>query len=121
MTMMMMMMMMIDDENDDDVSTAAAAAAADDDDVAATDDDSCFIFYQGQRWVNATRTCMTRSLLSLYQRDRQSCRMVWTSSLSSISDCYLEAGFCEIMWDNREALWKVYEFDELMDRLSALR
>ena len=71
---------------------------------------------QGKRWVNATGKCLLRTLKDIYQQNKTSCRNVKQTMTNHVSHCYLDNGvesFCDIFWENKDALFGVYEANDL--------
>lgn len=76
------------------------------------------IFLQGKRWINATGNCLITTLKQFYTQATVRCRMVKTTMMDHVSTCYLHnaanISFCDIFWDNRDALMGVYEAESFL-------
>nr|XP_022327874.1 uncharacterized protein LOC111127128 [Crassostrea virginica] len=72
----------------------------------------------GKRWINATGDCLINTLKQFYTQDTVRCRMVKTTMMDHVSTCYLHnsanISFCDIFWDNKDALMGVYEADSFL-------
>ncbi|XP_061164014.1 uncharacterized protein LOC133173102 [Saccostrea echinata] len=67
----------------------------------------------GKRWIKATGDCLINTLKQFYTQDTVRCRMIKTTMMDHVSTCYLHnaanISFCDVFWDNRDALMGVYE------------
>lgn len=76
------------------------------------------ICLQGKRWINATGNCLITTLKQFYTQATVRCRMVKTTMMDHVSTCYLHnaanISFCDIFWDNRDALMGVYEAESFL-------
>lgn len=72
----------------------------------------------GKRWIRATGNCLITTLKQFYTQDTVRCRMVKTTMMDHVSTCYLHnaanISFCDIFWDNRDALMGVYEAESVL-------
>ncbi|XP_064609911.1 uncharacterized protein LOC135473908 [Liolophura sinensis] len=76
---------------------------------------------QGRRWVRNSRQCLTRNLRATYTLSEVTCRDISRERFRTVSNCFVSRGFCSIMWNNKEALLKVFEAEDLVDRQVAIR
>ncbi|XP_064608593.1 uncharacterized protein LOC135472830 [Liolophura sinensis] len=68
----------------------------------------------GREWVIAAKKCQTRFLLERYQHDVANCHTLNRVGWDRMSDCYLWEGFCRISWENKDALWQVFQARDLL-------
>ncbi|XP_071087786.1 uncharacterized protein [Haliotis cracherodii] len=68
---------------------------------------------QAKDWINATSRCMTERLLAYYNQETVQCHDLSHFAWNNWSACYLENGFCEVFWANRQAFWDIYQFRDL--------
>ena len=80
-----------------------------------------FLFIQGRVWANATLKCQTEALNTLYQSAAQSCRGIYNAGFDAMHRCFIENKFCDINWDNRDAIWEIFDATDLNPGSTASR
>ncbi|ESO88441.1 hypothetical protein LOTGIDRAFT_234508 [Lottia gigantea] len=74
---------------------------------------------QAQNFLTASQQCMTKKLSEqFYSENQVNCHDLEHAAFRIMGDCYLEKGFCDIFWDNREAFAKVFDSGDLFDSSS---
>ena len=51
---------------------------------------------------------------SLYQLDRLSCEVVKQQMEEKVTECFIISGFCDMLMENRNALWSVYNVKKIL-------
>ncbi|CAH1795481.1 unnamed protein product [Owenia fusiformis] len=64
---------------------------------------------RGKRWVNETKKCSMRALLTKYRASQYDCHAIKHHAEDTHRDCAINKGFCAILWPNREALMDIYK------------
>lgn len=80
-----------------------------------------FNLFQGRVWANATLKCQTQALKTLYQSAAQSCRAIYNAGFDAMHQCFIENKFCDINWDNRDAIWEIFDATDLNPGSTASR
>lgn len=75
----------------------------------------------GRVWANATLKCQTQALKTLYQSAAQSCRAIYNAGFDAMHQCFIENKFCDINWDNRDAIWEIFDATDLNPGSTASR
>uniref|UniRef100_A0A0B6ZJE0 Stanniocalcin n=1 Tax=Arion vulgaris TaxID=1028688 RepID=A0A0B6ZJE0_9EUPU len=68
---------------------------------------------EGQRFLNDSQQCLTRSLKELYRRDHIDCQELEDAAMSAITPCFTENAFCDIFEIDASHFIDVYEFTDL--------
>ncbi|CAG2195948.1 unnamed protein product [Mytilus edulis] len=69
---------------------------------------------QGQKFVLDAGKCLTLFMKSLYRLDRLSCDVVKHQMEEKVTECFISSGFCDILMENRNALWSVYNVKKIL-------
>lgn len=75
----------------------------------------------GRIWANATLKCQTKALSSVYQAPAQSCKAIYNAGFDAMHQCFIENKFCDINWDNRDAIWEIFDATDLNPSSTAAR
>ncbi|XP_064608714.1 uncharacterized protein LOC135472914 [Liolophura sinensis] len=67
----------------------------------------------GQDWITRSQACMSRTMADMYRLPSTTCHALNSEGWDRMSACYVREGFCSIAWDNREALWQVFQVHDL--------
>ena len=51
---------------------------------------------------------------SLYRLDRLSCEVVKQQMEEKVTECFIISGFCDMLMENRNALWSVYNVKKIL-------
>ncbi|PVD35234.1 hypothetical protein C0Q70_06515 [Pomacea canaliculata] len=60
----------------------------------------------GQEFLRNTQQCMNQRLLDTYSRDYVNCHNLEHDAVAAVGDCYRRHGFCDIIGDNAQQLWR---------------
>ncbi|CAI9729186.1 XP_029640870.1uncharacterized protein LOC115215717 [Octopus vulgaris] len=67
----------------------------------------------GRVWANSTLRCQSEALNPLYQSSSQSCKSISDAGFDAMHRCFIENNFCDINWDNRDAIWDIFDATDL--------
>ncbi|XP_014784336.1 uncharacterized protein LOC106879340 [Octopus bimaculoides] len=63
----------------------------------------------GKIWINSLVACFMKEMTELYKAETLDCNSVFGKAKNIQQHCYTSNDFCGVGWDNREALWKIFQ------------
>ncbi|XP_059161330.1 stanniocalcin-2-like [Physella acuta] len=68
---------------------------------------------EGQTFIDDAQRCLTQSLKEVYRREYIDCHTLEHQAIESISTCFIENDFCDVLQANADKFFRVYEFSDL--------